>query len=77
MVGPLQVQVAEPDFIDWQNIDWSALSNQDQLLEDAEGAFLGADGGLFDFGSGYVSFISGDPCVDDSMVLMCADARSP
>lgn len=25
--GPLQFQVSEPDFIDWQNIDWVALSN--------------------------------------------------
>jgi hypothetical protein len=24
--GPLQTQVASPDFTDWQNIDWSVLT---------------------------------------------------
>lgn len=25
-VGPLQHHVAEPDFVEWENIDWAALS---------------------------------------------------
>lgn len=65
MAGPLQVRVASPDFSDWQNIDWSTL---DPLMGNASmsprlpGSVLtpsmGGNEGLYDFGPGFVSFLS-------------------
>lgn len=52
VVGPLQTKVSEPDFMDWQNIDWAALSNQgNQSHNITGGPTLGGEEGLYDFGA--------------------------
>ncbi|KAF2682756.1 hypothetical protein K458DRAFT_54724 [Lentithecium fluviatile CBS 122367] len=55
--GPLQVQVASPDFTDWQNIDWSALSPLMSNLSIPPGGFSGAtiggDETFYDFSADY------------------------
>ncbi|KAF2187620.1 hypothetical protein K469DRAFT_685519 [Zopfia rhizophila CBS 207.26] len=56
MVGPLQFQVSEPDFTDWQNIDWMGLSNQDLVPGEVP---LGGEEGLYDLSVSYVSSPSG------------------
>ncbi|KAF2634912.1 hypothetical protein P280DRAFT_412585 [Massarina eburnea CBS 473.64] len=54
-VGPLQVQVASPDFTDWQNIDWPP-NNEDTTLGSSAGSpSLRGHEALYDFGSGFVS----------------------
>jgi hypothetical protein len=59
--GPLQVKVASPDFTDWQNIDWSALSPLMGNANISPGSFAGpsvaGDEVVFDFSAGYVRFI--------------------
>jgi hypothetical protein len=40
-VGPLQHHVAEPDFVEWENIDWAALSFDP---ETPGGGFGGTEG---------------------------------
>lgn len=44
--GPLQFQVPETDFSDWQNVDWFALSNQTFVP--------GGEDVLYDMGVSYV-----------------------
>jgi len=66
-VGPLQHHVAEPDFVEWENIDWAALSlGQDVSSpgfihagygEEGSSSFENGNGGssehIFDFGQGH------------------------
>lgn len=56
--GPLQFQVPETDFSEWQNVDWVALSNQ-TFVPGAAGLGVGALGlggedVLYDMGVSYV-----------------------
>lgn len=41
-IGPLQTQVAEPNYTDWQNVDWTTLSYGTQF----PGAFGGPAAGV-------------------------------
>lgn len=45
-VGPLQHHVAEPDLVEWESIDWAALSLGFDLPD--EHAVIGGDAGVFD-----------------------------
>jgi len=74
MPGPLQVKVASPNFTDWQNIDWSALS---PLMSSASispegftGPSMSGDEIIYDFGVGYVRF----HYPDYSSLLIYADS---
>ncbi|KAF2468082.1 uncharacterized protein BDR25DRAFT_57438 [Lindgomyces ingoldianus] len=50
-IGPLQYQVSEPNFSDWQSIDWMDLSNQGHIPGESA---LGGEDGLYDLGVSYV-----------------------
>ncbi|KAF1840381.1 uncharacterized protein K460DRAFT_296932 [Cucurbitaria berberidis CBS 394.84] len=65
-VGPLQHSVAEPDFVEWESIDWAALSLGSDTLNESESPAIGnigngawgsatgwPDEALYDLGSGY------------------------
>jgi hypothetical protein len=55
-VGPLQTHVSEPDFTDWQNIDWSMLSIHNPTTpRDGSNAPAGGSESLYDFGFNYCS----------------------
>jgi hypothetical protein len=60
--GPLQFQVPETDFSEWQNVDWVALSNQTFMPGGAGlgvGALgLGGEDVLYDMGVSYVCSLS-------------------
>ncbi|PVI08082.1 hypothetical protein DM02DRAFT_690515 [Periconia macrospinosa] len=63
-VGPLQVRVASPEFVDWQEIDWSILTPFNNEHAQSSGSNMAGNGSepgagseepLYEFGSGYVS----------------------
>lgn len=45
-VGPLQHHVAEPDLVEWESIDWAALSLGFDVPDETDTS-IGGDGGLF------------------------------
>ncbi|KAF1996704.1 hypothetical protein P154DRAFT_307321 [Amniculicola lignicola CBS 123094] len=51
-VGPLQFQVAEPDFTDWRNVNWVSLSTESHVSEGGPSSHGGED--LYDFGAAYL-----------------------
>ena len=77
-MGPLQPQVQEFDFSDWQNIDWIALSDQNYTPGGLGlgGVSLGEDDAVYDMDVSYVGsyevFFPSFVCVfgDDDSVLM-------
>lgn len=50
VVGPLQSKVSEPDFVDWQNIDWVALSSQSNQELATATPSMGGEESLYDLG---------------------------
>jgi hypothetical protein len=53
-VGPLQHHVAEPDFVEWENIDWAALSLGPDPISDVHTPGSGSNNG-----GSYLNFSAG------------------
>ncbi|KAF2270768.1 hypothetical protein CC78DRAFT_142894 [Lojkania enalia] len=51
-IGPLQFQVAEPEFSEWQNVDWIAFSNHSQVQQPG-GLNWALEENIYDFGASY------------------------
>lgn len=69
--GPLQGKVNSPDFTDWQNIDWSALTAPAETaspLDEFMVSPIDGSSGLFESGNGFVSLFREILALDYSML---------